>query len=371
MTKNEKLLLLLLAIIVVLYLCKTYKNENFSSDILEESIKNYIATKYNDGKSTPTKFNMDHYTFTHLKKPIPLIMSKIEKNNGTFLNYLLVDNKCLYFLEYQIFPENNGVSTLIVTYGIDTLNITYVNDNFIFVDNSGKEKLKINKNLFIDLNDKLHFNTLNINKNIMKNYPDMLPNILNGTNESNIYTHNIYAYSNCIWNKIEKKMDENRKKISPFAYLNKNENYDSHISVINQIENEINNNYNIYLKNKNNETYKIFFNNTNMLFYKLIYYNILNKLSNNYSITTIDYSNYTMIDNKNNKKYNVFLAPGPFPQYMGHFTNDTRGQYSIYVNFGTSGILYNQIKYIANDIQRNFQKILDTLYVTKLYFDVV
>lgn len=150
----------------------------------------------------------------------------------------------------------------------------------------------------------------------------------------------------------------------------KNENYalETYESNINQIENQIYNNYNIYLKNKNTKTYKNFLNNTNVLFYKLIYYNIINTLSDNYNIKTIDYTNYTMIDNKNNT-YNVYISPGPFPQYMGGLTSDTKGQYLIYVNYGTSGILYTQIKNIANDIQKKFQTILDTLYVTQLYFD--
>jgi hypothetical protein len=77
-----------------------------------------------------------------------------------------------------------------------------------------------------------------------------------------------------------------------------------------------------------------------------------------------------MTENKNNTyNYNVYISPGPFPQYMGGLTSDTKGQYLIYVNYGTSGILYNQIKNIANDIQTKFQNILDTLYATQLYFD--
>ena len=54
---------------------------------------------------------------------------------------------------------------------------------------------------------------------------------------------------------------------------------------------------------------------------------------------------------------------------MDGLTSDTKGQYLIYVNYGTSGILYVHIKKIANDIQTKFKIILDTLYVTQLYFD--
>ena len=161
----------------------------------------------------------------------------------------------------------------------------------------------------------------------------------------------------------------------------KNENYTTktYKCIIEQIETNIKNNYNIFNQNtslnnnyrdvntytNNIKEYNYYVKNTRPLFNELLYYNILNKLNNNMlgNLKFISYNKnnntYNFIDNNNiNYTCNIYI----YPQQIFHGIPLGNGEFVIHVNSNIKKLEFNKYdKQTKNNINSNINMLQEEL----------
>lgn len=218
LTNNEQMFILVVVILICIFIVQqsacnknenyyfndqyVQKNDNLSPFEVETKIIDFIKNKYNNGNEVPNKFNLSSTMFTHLNKPVPIVMNRYMNfiNQPTVnLDYLFVDKNCLYFLKVSIMLKDNQISEIgimLPSYCMNTLKLGYNKCNFVFIDDTDREVLKINKNFFID-NNNLFFNDktlIKINNHISQINSNLIFEILFRTTNKILLENDISNY---------------------------------------------------------------------------------------------------------------------------------------------------------------------------------